>query len=97
MTLDEAIEHAKEKAIILASGTSNNACALEHEQLAEWLEELKRLRDALENQKRIDAVLEEASAFHPYKVIGNAESYSPYNEGWTDAINFIESILEVEE
>ena len=38
MSLDEAIEHCKEKSC------GNNACALEHKQLAEWLNELKELR-----------------------------------------------------
>ena len=36
MTLDEAIEHCKE--------VTKGACGAEHQQLAEWLEELKRYR-----------------------------------------------------
>ena len=38
MTLDEAIEHCKEKSC------SNTDCAREHRQLAEWLEELKEYK-----------------------------------------------------
>ena len=38
MTLDEAIEHCKEKSC------SNTECAREHKQLAEWLEELKEYK-----------------------------------------------------
>lgn len=38
MTLDEAIDHAREK----ACGT--DACADDHRQLAAWLEELRDLR-----------------------------------------------------
>lgn len=38
MTLDEAINHAKE---IAAKG---GECAKDHEQLAEWLEELRKLK-----------------------------------------------------
>ena len=38
MTIDEAIQHCKEKSC------SNNACALEYKQLEEWLIELKNLR-----------------------------------------------------
>lgn len=59
MTLDEAIEHAKEKAKInrkYADALSTEEyddkesqycalCAEEHEQLASWLEELKELRE----------------------------------------------------
>lgn len=38
MTLEEAIIHCKEKAC------SNTQCAIEHGQLAEWLEELQEYR-----------------------------------------------------
>ena len=50
MTLDEAIQHAKEKGIEL----EQNKCyarAKEHYQLAIWLEELKKLRQ--ENSRLI--------------------------------------------
>lgn len=39
MTIEEAISHCKEKAC------GNTECAAEHKQLAEWLTELKRLKD----------------------------------------------------
>ena len=39
MTLDEAIDHARE----IAGGCGE--CADEHRQLAEWLEELKALKE----------------------------------------------------
>lgn len=41
MTLDEAIQHAQE---IADKGCDQ--CAKEHQQLAEWLTELKNRRDA---------------------------------------------------
>ncbi|WP_276954306.1 hypothetical protein [Helicobacter rodentium] len=41
MTLDEAITHALEK----ANELKNCECAKEHLQLAEWLKELKFLRE----------------------------------------------------
>ena len=31
---------------------------------------------------------------HPYKVVGDRESYSPYNEGWSDCVSLIEHYLE---
>ena len=58
MTLDEAIQHAREKAkeqmyyANFERGSNFSSCikcAGEHEQLAEWLEELKEYRD-LEEQ-----------------------------------------------
>lgn len=39
MSLDEAIEHCREKSC------GNNACALEHKQLEKWLTELKELKE----------------------------------------------------
>ena len=63
MTLDEAIEHAKEKTeeqkkqgSICCDSLEDTIraekcleCAREHEQLAEWLEELKERREAQEH------------------------------------------------
>ncbi len=40
MTLDDAIQHAKE----VASQCSDEGCSMEHMQLAKWLEELKQRR-----------------------------------------------------
>ena len=55
MTLDEAIEHAKEvankeKCNLLKVGDDYiySECAMEHEQLAQWLEELKEYKKRLE-------------------------------------------------
>lgn len=42
MTLDEAIEHAKE----VASTRENKECAAEHEQLANWLTDLRMHRES---------------------------------------------------
>lgn len=43
MTLDEAIVHARE---VAASLGDCSECAKDHVQLAEWLEELRKLREA---------------------------------------------------
>ena len=61
MTLDEAIKHAEEvsmdninRANILWDSKEKarcEDCAEEHRQLAEWLKELKRQREALEKVK----------------------------------------------
>lgn len=47
MTIDEAIIHAKE-----ASKREDMCaeCRAEHQQLAEWLEELKELKAGIENE-----------------------------------------------
>ena len=62
MTLDEAIQHSnevakKERDKLLKAGDEYicSECGKEHEQLAEWLEELKELREIKEEyQKGMD-------------------------------------------
>lgn len=44
MTLDEAIQHCYEVVERLRKSNPCDTCAAEHEQLAHWLEELKKLR-----------------------------------------------------
>lgn len=67
MTIDEAIKHCKEKAekyreLIITKCEDGREfynpvaeeCAREHEQLAEWLTELKARREEAENDSRTD-------------------------------------------
>lgn len=35
--------------------------------------------------------LEDLEKIHPYKVIGNPDTYSSYNEGWSDALDAVNS------
>ena len=44
MNLDQAIEHAEE---VASNGCAGEECSLEHKQLADWLKELRQLRDIL--------------------------------------------------
>jgi len=45
MTLDEAIKHCEEVADGMTEQGKCTECAAEHRQLAEWLKELKQLRE----------------------------------------------------
>lgn len=66
MTIEQAISHAREVAeknrancerntiIIPNRWISDTQCAAEHEQLAEWLEELKRYRELKEQGRLIE-------------------------------------------
>ena len=45
MTLEEAINHAEEVAERCAVSDGDLKCEMEHRQLAEWLKELKELRE----------------------------------------------------
>lgn len=53
MTLQEAIEHARE-----VSENECEECKQEHEQLAEWLEELKNIKDILGNNYDLNMLRE---------------------------------------
>lgn len=88
MTIDEAIEHAREKAKeqryyakFERNGTMYQSCikcAGEHEQLAEWLEELKTMRNLDKTNfsdgynRGIDDFLKEADATFPMQNDGTA-------------------------
>lgn len=50
MTLEEAIRHCEEYADYDCYNEAQFECAKEHLQLAEWLKELKELREANERQ-----------------------------------------------
>ena len=60
MTLDEAIQHCKEKAC------GNTKCSEEHKQLAEWLMELKELRKS-ENHRHM--ITEDYVSFETAKLL----------------------------
>jgi hypothetical protein len=88
MTIDEAIEHSKEKAKeqrYYANFERNGMmyqscikCAEEHEQLVEWLEELKSMRNLDKTNfsdgynRGIDDFLKEADATFPMQSDGTA-------------------------
>lgn len=50
--------------------------------------------EALEKQISLVQILKDAEEAHPYKVVGDFDTYSQYNEGWADAIEYINSRLE---
>lgn len=39
-------------------------------------------------------LIDEATEIHPYKVIGDSETYSNYNQGWEDACNWLYANIE---
>lgn len=57
MTLDEAIKHCEDK----SAGCSK--CADEHRQLAEWLKELKSLRQLSANSVKQEGIFGVVAAF----------------------------------
>lgn len=46
----------------------------------------------MDNEYIRDAI-DKASSMYPYKVIGKPETYSQYNEGWQDAVDYLSQLL----
>lgn len=46
--------------------------------------------EIIERMDKLSEVLTEAEQLHPYKIPGNNDTYSQYNEGWCDALDYIE-------
>lgn len=74
MTLEQAIQHCKDKAeeltdLALTLDGQQYAdcaeCASEHQQLAEWLTELKELREAMEMMKKHYILIEKSPRDNP--------------------------------
>lgn len=47
-------------------------------------------------RKVIVEALQKAEQQFPYRVQGDYKTYSEYNQGWTDAVDYIASLLGVE-
>lgn len=41
------------------------------------------------SRKRLIILIDEGAELHPYKVVGDSETYSNYNQGWTDAFDWL--------
>lgn len=51
------------------------------------------MSDLIERQAAIDA-LEKVAELYPWRVPGDSDSYSQYNEAWQDALNRVENEIE---
>ena len=45
------------------------------------------------DRQAVQEMVDRIGDIHPYRQIGNRESYSQYNEAWTDAINRVDAEL----
>lgn len=91
MTLEEAIEHCKQKADELS--ICNKDCSLEHKQLAIWLSELKAIKEMIDDKKIEDAkddIFEEKFLNNGTDVIFNDED--EYKEEMYDSGQIKEAI-----
>ena len=91
MTLEEAIEHCKQKADELS--ICNKDCSLEHKQLFFWLSELKAIKEMIDDKKIEDAkddIFEENFLNNGTDVIFNDED--EYKEEMYDSWQIKEAI-----
>ena len=79
MTLNEAIKHCEEIAC------KHNECALEHQQLANWLKELKNLKEN-KPKSQWKPSEEQMTALRRMKaaIAGEGEIYKPLNSLYED-------------
>ena len=45
------------------------------------------------DKESIKDALGKASSMYPYKVVGKPETYSQYNCGWQDAVDYLSQLL----
>ena len=45
------------------------------------------------DKEAIKDALDKASLMYPYEVVGNPETYSQYNAGWQDAVDYLSQLL----
>lgn len=48
------------------------------------------------DKEAIKDALNKASSMYPYEVVGEPETYSLYNAGWQDAIDYVLQLLGVD-
>ena len=45
------------------------------------------------DKEAIKDALDKASSMYPYEVVGKPETYSLYNAGWQDAVDYLSQLL----
>ena len=48
------------------------------------------------DKEAIRDAINKASSMYPYEVVGKPETYSLYNAGWQDAIDYVSQLLSVD-
>ena len=53
-------------------------------------------RELTMDKESIRDALDKASLMYPYEVVGKPETYSQYNAGWQDAVDYLPQLLNVD-
>lgn len=48
------------------------------------------------DKEAIKIALDKVSSMYPYEVVGEPETYSLYNAGWQDAIDYLSQLLDID-
>lgn len=48
------------------------------------------------DKEAIKVALNKASSMYPYEIVGESETYSLYNDGWQDAIDYLSQLLDID-
>jgi hypothetical protein len=48
-----------------------------------------KVKDQVKSPDNLDVIIEKVSEMHPYKQLGDRDSYREYNEGWGDACDVL--------
>ena len=48
------------------------------------------------DKEGIRDAINKASSMYPYEVIGKPETYSQYNAGWQDAVDYLSQLLGID-
>lgn len=48
------------------------------------------------DKEAIRDALNKASSMYPYEVVGKLETYSLYNAGWQDAVDYLSQLLGID-
>lgn len=54
-----------------------------------WIEYYDKIIEVLELETKVTQAIELTEKEHPYKELGNRDSYSEYNEGWSDCCDIL--------
>lgn len=80
--------------------TALGGCDASDKEAAGWDKGIDAAMDELRKVKAADMWiqpilegLDNIAKRHPYKVIGNTDSYSQYNEAWQDCIDCVERMI----
>lgn len=60
----------------------------------DWFKSKTQPSEDAVSRKKVIILIDEASEIHPYKVVGDYDTYADYNQGWSDACDWLYANIE---